>query len=54
MNVTCTLIEICKEVVVVECLGVGIYEIRAGVYNSSNEELSAICLVEKMTALYLG
>jgi hypothetical protein len=54
MNIKCTLIEACKEVVVIECLGVGVYEIRAAVYNSSNEEFSAICLVEKKATLYLG
>jgi hypothetical protein len=34
-------------------LKLGAYEIRAAVHNSSNEELSAICLVEKMVALCL-
>jgi hypothetical protein len=42
MNIACTLVGVCEEVV-----------IRAAVYSSSNEELSAICLVEKMAALCL-
>jgi hypothetical protein len=53
MNIACTLVGVCEEVVVVGCLRLGAYEIRAAVHNSSNEELSAICLVEKMASLYL-
>jgi hypothetical protein len=53
MNIACTLVGVCEEVVVVGRLRLGAYEIRAAVHNSSNEELSAICLVEKMAAIYL-